>query len=56
MTSRAPNWIAWPGIIASGMHMSATSTAEQVLEPGQTAALVETESAWSRLSASANKN
>ena len=35
------------GIIARAMHMFATSTAEQVLELGQKAAIVETESPWS---------
>lgn len=37
----------WTGIIARIMHMFATSTAEQTLELGQKAALVETESTWS---------
>jgi hypothetical protein len=40
-------WTGWTGIIARGMHMFATSTADQVPELGQKAALVETESAWS---------
>jgi len=43
----ASHQTGWTGIIARGMHMFATSTAEQVLELGQKAALVETESAWS---------
>jgi hypothetical protein len=37
----------WTGIIARMMHMFATSTAEQVLELGQVATIVETESDWS---------
>jgi len=45
----------WTGIIARLMHMFATSTADQVLELGQTAALVETKSAWSRQLAGAGK-
>jgi hypothetical protein len=43
----ASHQTGWTGIIARGMHMFATSTADQVLELGQKAALVETESAWS---------
>ena len=43
----ASHQTGWTGIIARVMHMFATSTAEQVLELGQKAALVETESAWS---------
>jgi hypothetical protein len=42
----ASHQTGWTGIIARGMHMFATSTAEQVLKLGQKAALVETESAW----------
>jgi hypothetical protein len=42
----ASHQTGWTGIIARGMHMFATSTADQVLELGQKAALVETESAW----------
>ena len=43
----ASHQTGWTGIIARAMHMFATSTAEQVLELGQKAAIVETESAWS---------
>ncbi len=43
----ASHQTGWTGIIARGMHLFATSTAEQVLELGQRATLVETESAWS---------
>jgi hypothetical protein len=42
----ASHQTGWTGIIARGMHMFATSTAEQVLELGQKAAIVETPSAW----------
>ena len=43
----ASHQTGWTGIIARAMHMFATTTAEQVLELGQKAAIVETESAWS---------
>jgi hypothetical protein len=43
----ASHQTGWTGVIARVMHMFSTSTAEQVLELGQQAALVETESAWS---------
>ena len=43
----ASHQTGWTGIIARAMHMFATSTAEQVLELGQKAVLVETESEWS---------
>ena len=43
----ASHQTGWTGIIARAMHMFATSTAEQVLELGQKAAIVETESPWS---------
>jgi hypothetical protein len=36
----------WTGIIARVMHMFATTTARQVIELGQRATIVETESAW----------
>jgi hypothetical protein len=36
----------WTGIVARGMHMFATTTAKQVLELGQKAAIVETKSPW----------
>jgi len=36
----------WTGIVARIMHMFATTTAEQVLQHGQRATIVETESAW----------
>ena len=51
----ASHQTGWTGIIARGMHMFATSTAEQTLELGQKAALVETESAWSSQLAGAGK-
>ena len=43
----ASHQTGWTGIIARAMHMFATSTAEQALELGRKAALVETESPWS---------
>jgi hypothetical protein len=36
----------WTGIVARGMHLFATTTAEQVLQLGKLAAIVETESEW----------
>jgi len=51
----ASHQTGWTGIIARVMHMFATSTGEQVLELGQKAALVETESAWSGRLAGAGK-
>jgi hypothetical protein len=36
----------WTGIVARGMHLFATTTAEQMLQLGKKAALIETESAW----------
>ena len=44
----ASHQTGWTGIIARAMHMFATSTAEQVLELGQKAAIVETESRMER--------
>ena len=43
----ASHQTGWTGVIARAMHMFATSTSAQVLELGQKAAIVETESAWS---------
>jgi hypothetical protein len=42
----ASHQTGWTGVVARLMHMFATSTAEQVRELGQIAALVETDSAW----------
>jgi hypothetical protein len=42
----ASHQTGWTGIIARAMHLFATTTAEQMLQLGQKAALVETESAW----------
>src|SRR5213076_1223901 len=42
----ASHQTGWSGIIARTMHLFATTTADQVLELGQRAAIVETESAW----------
>jgi hypothetical protein len=52
----ASHQTGWTGVIARGMHMFATSTAQQVLELGQKAALVETASAWSGQLAGAGKS
>jgi hypothetical protein len=52
----ASHQTGWTGIIARGMHMFATSTAAQVLELGQKAALFETESAWGGQLAGAGKS
>src|SRR5262249_44779221 len=43
----ASHQTGWTGIIARVMHMFATTTAQQVIELGQKATIVETESAWS---------
>jgi hypothetical protein len=42
----ASHQTGWTGGIARAMHMFATTTAEQMLELGKKAAVVETESAW----------
>jgi hypothetical protein len=42
----ASHQTGWTGLIARVMHMFATSTAEEVLELGQIAPMVETESDW----------
>jgi hypothetical protein len=42
----ASHQTGWTGVIARVMHMFATTTAEQVIELGQKATIVETESAW----------
>ena len=42
----ASHQTGWTGIIARVMHMFATTTAQQVLELGQKATILETESAW----------
>jgi hypothetical protein len=36
----------WTGIVARAMHLFVTATAEQVLQLGKRAGLVETKSAW----------
>jgi hypothetical protein len=46
----ASHQTGWTGIIARGMHLFATTTAEQVLELGKLAAIVETEPASAALS------
>src|SRR5262249_46578531 len=43
----ASHQTGWTGIVARIMHMFATTTAEQVIELGQKAGIVETASAWS---------
>ena len=43
----ASHQTGWTGLIARVMHMFATSTADEVLELGQLAPMVETESDWS---------
>jgi hypothetical protein len=42
----ASHQTGWTGIVARGMHLFATTTAEQVLQLGKMAAIVETESEW----------
>ncbi len=42
----ASHQTGWTGIIARVMHLFATTTAEQVLELGKDAAIVEVEAAW----------
>ena len=42
----ASHQTGWTGIIARVMHMFATTTAQQVIELGQKATIVEAESAW----------
>ena len=44
----ASHQTGWTGVIARAMHMFATTTAAQVRELGQTAAITETASAWSQ--------
>ncbi|HXY42366.1 MAG TPA: glucosidase [Vicinamibacteria bacterium] len=44
----ASHQTGWTGIVARIMHMFATTTADQVLELGQNATIVETGSPWSR--------
>ena len=44
----ASHQTGWTGAIARIMHLFSTTTAEQVLELGQKAAIVETPSAWGR--------
>jgi hypothetical protein len=51
----ASHQTGWTGIIARVMHLFSTSTAEQVLALGQKAALVETDSPWSRTLAGAGR-
>jgi hypothetical protein len=42
----ASHQTGWTGIVARGMHLFATTTAEQMLQLGKQAVLVETESTW----------
>jgi hypothetical protein len=42
----ASHQTGWTGVVARIMHMFATTSAEQVLEHGQKATIIETESAW----------
>ena len=42
----ASHQTGWTGVVARIMHMFATTTAEQVLQQGQKATIVETASAW----------
>jgi hypothetical protein len=42
----ASHQTGWTGIVARAMHLFATTTAEQVLELGKAAVIVETESTW----------
>jgi hypothetical protein len=50
----ASHQTGWTGIVARAMHLFATTTAEQMLQLGKRAALVETESTWAaRLAAHA---
>jgi hypothetical protein len=52
----ASHQTGWTGIVARGMHLFATTTAEQVLELGKLAPLVETASAWGdRLAGAVNR-
>jgi hypothetical protein len=43
----ASHQTGWTGVIARAMHLFATSTAEEVLQLGQKAAIAETDSDWS---------
>jgi hypothetical protein len=45
----ASHQTGWTGLIARAMHLFATTTAEQMLQIGKQAALVETESHWGAL-------
>jgi hypothetical protein len=51
----ASHQTGWTGAVARVMHVFATTTAQQVLELGQKAALVETESPWGRKLGEADK-
>src|SRR5207302_2961107 len=42
----ASHQTGWTGLVARGMHLFATTTAEQMLQLGKQAALVETDSTW----------
>jgi hypothetical protein len=42
----ASHQTGWTGIVARAMHLFATTTAEQLLQLGKVASIVETESAW----------
>src|SRR5437764_4030828 len=42
----ASHQTSWTGLVARGMHLFATTTAEQMLQLGKQAALVETDSTW----------
>jgi hypothetical protein len=42
----ASHQTGWTGIVARGMHLFATTTAEQMLQLGKQAAVIETESTW----------
>ena len=52
----ASHQTGWTGVVARAMHLFATTTAEQMLDLGHAAALVETDSAWGEeLSAAAGR-
>jgi hypothetical protein len=42
----ASHQTGWTGVVARAMHLFATTTAEQLLQLGKVASIVETESAW----------
>ena len=47
----ASHQTGWTGIVARALHLFATTTADQVLQVGKLATVVETETAWAPVAA-----